>query len=121
MTRKLLSLRAPPAKGGPFQCVGIRCPLEGCLAARRREDERFLCDEAPPLPLADCDRAADCRCSYRHFSDRRHEPRRSADAGVPSIPRNQSVEQRHGNGRRLADSASDDPLDDTYYGFVEKQ
>ncbi len=121
MTRKLPSLRAPPAKGGPFQCVGIRWPFDCCEAARHLEGERFLCDEAPPLPLANCDRGADCNCSYRHFSDRRHEPRRSADAGVPSMARKPNVEQRHGNGRRSADSVSDDPLDDTYYGFVEKQ
>ena len=49
-----------------------------CEAVKAIANERFLSDDVPMLPLRDCD-AADCRCSYQRFSDRRTEARRASD------------------------------------------
>ena len=57
-------------EGGPFHAVSI-VPAEGCCSvADSIKVQRFLSDEAPSLPLADC-AAEDCRCKYIHHTDRR--------------------------------------------------
>ncbi len=59
----------------PTMCthaVSIEVGGRPCAAARALHDKRFLSDEAPPLPLKECD-AGECRCRYEHHSDRRKE------------------------------------------------
>jgi hypothetical protein len=51
-----------------------------CQAAQAIVGQRFLTDEAPMLPLKGCD-AAECKCSYRRFGDRRTDMRRASDVG----------------------------------------
>ncbi len=54
----------------PWRAVTIRTGDPACAAARRIEGERFLLNQAPPIPLTDCD-VEDCTCTYAHFEDRR--------------------------------------------------
>ncbi len=54
-----------------------------CKAIRAVAGVRFLSHEIPRLPLAGCD-AADCRCSYELFEDRRTRARRALEA-TPGI------------------------------------
>jgi len=57
-------------EGDPFHAVSIM-PAEGsCSAVNLIKIQRFLSEEAPGLPLADCG-AVDCRCKYIHHADRR--------------------------------------------------
>jgi hypothetical protein len=84
-----------------FHGVEIRTSEDCCHAAAAIEGQRFLSDEAPLLPLEDCDRRASCRCRYRHFADRRTEPRRESDLGLPLRPHPQ--DKRSGRGRRITD------------------
>lgn len=85
-----------------FHGIAIE-PCEGaCEAARALARERFLSEEAPRLPLDGCTRAQRCRCTYRHFSDRRTDVRREADLGLPH--RVLLHDQRDGRGRRVTDS-----------------
>jgi hypothetical protein len=57
-------------EGDPFHAVSV-VPAEGCCSAVNSiKFQRFLSDEAPGLPLADC-AAEDCRCRYIHHTDRR--------------------------------------------------
>ena len=66
--------RAGFADGGPFHAVSI-IPAEGCCSAVNSiKVQRFLSEEAPGLPLADC-AAEDCRCKYIHHADRRSDAR----------------------------------------------
>jgi len=56
--------------GDPFHAVSIQ-PAEGCCAAVEAiRVLRFLSEEAPGLPLAEC-AAPDCQCRYVHHADRR--------------------------------------------------
>ena len=84
-----------------FHGIEIEPGEDACTAARALAGTRFLSDEAPRLPLEHCTCASNCRCVYRHFSDRRTETRRECDEGLP--PRGVSNDQRDGLGRRVTD------------------
>lgn len=72
-----------------------------CSAAQAHLNERFLSEDAPRLPLDDCNDPSQCRCTYHHFDDRRTALRRESDMGMPV--RDQPVNQRAGVGRRITD------------------
>jgi hypothetical protein len=76
----------------------------GCAAVRALSGQRFLGEEAPRLPLADCDQP-ECSCSYRHHEDRRDETRRATDltGGFLSLSQVQREERRNSPGRRARD------------------
>ena len=128
VTRKLFSLRTsdrsatPERRSATFRAVEIRCAADGCPAAHEQRGKRFLCNEAPTLPLDRCDRTSRCQCHYRHFDDRRRGPRRSEEAGAPQPTQQRSVDERKSAGRRAEDqiAAADEAslLDDTYYNYV---
>jgi len=80
----------------PYHAVSIRPGLESCTVAQKRADERFLSAEAPPLPLARCDKNK-CTCRYQHHEDRRSGSRRASDYG-----HNASANQFSGRNRRVA-------------------
>lgn len=54
----------------PFRAVSVRIGSDSCGAARLLSDNRFLGNEAPGLPLAECD-VDQCQCRYEHHADRR--------------------------------------------------
>ncbi len=130
MTRRLPSLTSAPRRQDEasttarFRAVEVHAPSNACAAARNLDGERYLCAEAPLLPLTECDRAERCKCSYRHRQDRRSGQRRDNDVGLPPQRRLDTAEQRRNNGRRVSDGKpafeelDDDPLADTYYDFI---
>jgi len=60
-----------------FQAVGVIACSQGCSAVGQAKGVRFLARQAPRLPLPDCDRAANCRCRFEKFADRRTLVQRS--------------------------------------------
>jgi hypothetical protein len=56
--------------GDTFHAVSILPTQQGCPSAESIRAQRFLSEDAPGLPLADCS-AVDCRCKYIHYADRR--------------------------------------------------
>jgi hypothetical protein len=82
----------------------VRGDQAGCAAVRALSGQRFLGEEAPRLPLPDCDQP-ECRCSYRHHEDRRSETRRATDltGGFLSLSQVQREERRTSPGRRARD------------------
>ena len=103
--------RRPVGRGSPTRSVTARRlfhgvsimpePVNACDAAIAQSNVRYLADEAPMLPLAECTRRADCHCKYRHFDDRRTEARRESDVGLPV--KNHPNDARTGYGRRVTD------------------
>jgi hypothetical protein len=83
-----------------WHAVTIVAPSRACEAALACKGTRFLSSEAPRLPLKECN-AARCDCKYRHFSDRRGEPRRAEDSGAPG--KSVQKERREKRGRRASD------------------
>jgi hypothetical protein len=68
---------------------------------------RFLSKEAPRLPLECCPSPESCRCTYRHFPDRRGGGRRGTDRGEQISRRPAIGERRVGRGRRTSDHEDD--------------
>jgi hypothetical protein len=60
-----------PAKArASFHSVSISMDASPCHAIRKYEGKRLLSNEAPGLPLPDCDQS-NCSCRFEHFDDRR--------------------------------------------------
>lgn len=55
-----------------------------CKAVEALAGRRLLADEAPQLPMPDCDQPT-CKCRFHQYSDRRTDLRRDADAGIGSM------------------------------------
>lgn len=62
--------RSGYASNTPFHAVSIHADSQCCSAVRTVEARRFLSEDAPGLPLPQCDYAT-CRCKYEHHGDRR--------------------------------------------------
>jgi len=73
-----------------------------CQAVQAYAQTRYLCAEAPRLPVAGCD-AGTCDCRYRHFDDRRQGPRREEEENG-GARKTIGAERRAGRGRRATDS-----------------
>ena len=77
---------------------------DACDAARSLTSLRLLSSDVPLLPLKTCDRAATCKCVYRHFDDRRRKfPRREEHALNALMACTPGVERRVRRGRRESD------------------
>ena len=77
---------------------------DACAAVQALAGRRFLSDEVPKLPLEDCD-AAECRCTYRLYDDRRADVRRSSDLTYDIASQLHTNNNRNDNipGRRKSD------------------
>jgi len=53
-----------------FHSVSISMDASPCHAIRKYAGRRLLSNEAPILPLPDCDQS-NCSCRFEHFDDRR--------------------------------------------------
>lgn len=76
-----------------------------CQAAKDIRGQRFLAASAPFLPLQECD-AADCRCSYKRYNDRRTDSRRAGDIAFDIIGEHYASEEKRSQqpvGRRASD------------------
>jgi hypothetical protein len=87
----------------PYHAVSIVPGESSCGAARELRSRRFLSREAPPLPLASCT-SSTCRCSYRHFDDRRMMKGRRASDRIGQPAAWPGAERRNLGGRRQSDS-----------------
>jgi hypothetical protein len=83
-----------------YRAAEVIATAGACDAARSLKNGRLLSAEVPLLPLKGCDRAAACRCIYRHYHDRRQGPRR--EEALVFAARN-GAEQRRRHGRRESD------------------
>ena len=97
------------ARGGkgkqPWHSVVIVTRANACTGALAARNQRFLSKDAPQLPLKDCPQASTCKCVYKHFLDRRDEPRRGNEATGMRTAR-PKAERRVARGRRKPDRES---------------
>lgn len=75
-----------------------------CQAVLDIRNTRFLIKDVPMLPLRGCD-AAECRCSYKRYNDRRTDFRRTADVSFDIAGQFRTDENRSDDsaGRRRGD------------------
>jgi hypothetical protein len=102
---------------------------DACPAVMKIFGLRFLCKDAPTLPLVGCTGKV-CSCIFRHYDDRRAGLRRAEEEGIIQR-RYEGVEKRvEQRARRAEETFSEtveqekkqisDTQEDTYYDFIEK-
>ena len=79
-----------------------------CKAVEALAGRRLLADEAPQLPMPDCDQAT-CECRFHQYTDRRTDLRRDSDAGIGTMADMFVTENARADrpGRRSVDKDSD--------------
>lgn len=93
------------AKAHDFPSVSIQCGPSACQAVVDLSDHRFLANEAPKVPLPDCN-SASCSCKFVHHDIRREqdEDRRAPNSMRTALYENsENTERRQGGRRRLTD------------------
>lgn len=85
-----------------YHAVSIRPSLYACPAAWKMQDQSFLSNDAPTLPLAACDQET-CTCRYRHYDDRRDGEDRRNRLGRTGglLPHSGQDDCRTGRERRV--------------------
>ena len=58
---------------GDYRAVSIHHPASCCRSAAALDGKRFLSNNAPKLPLANCTSPGLCQCEYRTLTDRRED------------------------------------------------
>jgi hypothetical protein len=94
------------ATADDFPSVSIRYGRSACPAVTALAEKRFLANEAPSVPLEDCN-SANCTCKYVHHEIRREQgdDRRTPSSLQTSLYDNSGKpERRHGGRRRSSDA-----------------
>jgi hypothetical protein len=107
MAQKLMSPKPSRANASAgahrWRAVAIRSNGATCEAAQACRAARFLCSEAPRLPLAECTKADTCTCVYKHLPDRRAGSRRQEESGGIKRENKAGQERRKERDRRNSD------------------
>ncbi|MGI9342121.1 MAG: hypothetical protein ACR2QV_04685 [Gammaproteobacteria bacterium] len=117
-----------PADAGDFRAVSVSFDAaDACAAVRALESRRFLCADAPALPLPECT-ANTCDCRFERHADRRAGARRADETGVFESPFGGSEQRSPAHGRRAEDLGDEAPAPEpepekfdptsTYYDFI---
>lgn len=85
-----------------YRAVAIKFGAAGkqCRSAALLRGKRFLLEEAPPLPLLQCQHADLCECGYLHFDDRRVGERRDMRSKTTAVIEWDKSDRRSGKDRR---------------------
>jgi hypothetical protein len=86
-----------------WHAVSVVLHDTSCAAAALCRNTRFLASEAPFLPLRTCPHPEKCRCTYRHYEDRRNGARRTEDVSKALSSSKPSANRRKSPGRRARD------------------
>ncbi len=107
MAQKLMGSKPSRANASAgahrWRAVAIRSTGAICEAAQACRAARFLCSEAPRLPLAECSTADTCTCVYKHLPDRRAGARRQDEVGGIGRTNKAGQERRKERDRRKSD------------------
>lgn len=105
--RKAAAARGEAARirRNPYQSVSVIPGQSACEEVRKLADRRFLSNEAPLIPLAECG-GEKCSCKYVHHEDRRDrlsERRLPASLSTELYAQAERPERRMQTGRRSSD------------------
>ena len=90
-----------------WHAVAIKPKGQCCEAVQARRTARFLSNEAPRLPLAECSTSDTCTCVYKHHADRRAHPRRQDETDGLRRSGKVTQERRQTHDRRKTDEPTD--------------
>ena len=98
------------SQAGPdvrFHAVSIKFASTACDAAKALEDQRFLSNAAPRIPLPECT-VRECECRFIHYEDRRGEDdRKRPDRQSLSDDSGEDEKERRLRGERRSDGSED--------------
>jgi hypothetical protein len=98
--------RRVDASTSAFHAVSINMDASPCPAIREYEGRRLLSNEAPMLPLPDCDQRH-CNCRFEHYKDRRTGKNRRDDVvTIARISSGESIQERRSWRDRRASRAN---------------
>jgi hypothetical protein len=87
-----------------FPAVTIAMGTRHCPAVESLEDLRILATQAPTLPMPNCSMAAECRCRFKKYVDRREdEDGRRSKFGAERSAWYAGGQRRKSRGRRPQD------------------
>jgi len=81
-----------------YSAVSVKPGPDACTAVRTIAGEHYSPQEAPRLPLENCDQKRHCDCAYNRETERREGGRRRADDGLEDLVPPSS--ERRDNERR---------------------
>ena len=83
-----------------FRAVSIQICPHACAAAKKLRDKRFLSNQAPMLPLNDCN-VSDCKCKFVHHNDRRsYDDRRFTSVTMQNVFSDKEKREKTNSDRR---------------------
>jgi len=94
-----VNARKPPSN---WHAVAVVLHTSSCAAAALCRNKKYLAKDAPRLPMPSCESPDNCKCTFRHYLDRREGARRSNELGIVSVDQSKT-EQRMKKGRRIHD------------------
>ncbi len=90
-----------------FHAVSIEFASTACDAAKAMENQRFLSNAAPRIPLPECN-VSECECRFVHYEDRRGEDnRKKSDSQSLSDNTGEDENERRQRGDRRNDGSED--------------
>jgi hypothetical protein len=98
---------APVRAASHWHAVAIKPKGQSCEAVQACRAARFLSDDAPRLPLAECNTSDTCTCVYKHHADRRALPRRQDETDGLRRSGKVAQERRLTRDRRQTDKQGD--------------
>jgi len=105
--RKSMAADRKPVPSSEFHAVAIKFSDNACDAAKVLESKRFLSNEAPRLPLPEC-QLLKCNCRFVHFKDRRaRSNRRSPFRGAISVESGKYEQEKRTAKDRRAEPPDD--------------
>jgi hypothetical protein len=86
-----------------YPAVTLQMSSRRCAAVEALEGMRILATHAPALPMKNCSRAAECRCRFKKYVDRRDdEEGRRAKFGPELAAWYAGGQRRKSRGRRTS-------------------
>jgi hypothetical protein len=96
-SRTISSLEKRPST--KYQAISINPCSHACTAVHILKDLRYLCNEAPRLPINMCTNIEKCTCKYTHHEDRRIEEQEDRRYSNEIITNSFSLKERRRSTR----------------------
>ena len=106
--KSLAKAKTAAAPTSPYRATSIKYGGDACEAVKALGEQRFLLDEAPHVPLSNCD-SLKCNCRYVRHKDRRSDEgeRRAISGATGGVYSNAGNTERRDGAGKLGRRASD--------------
>ena len=99
LSKPLLAKTQEKAETSDYRCVVIKTGQQTCAKVRELAGKPILLNEAPLLPLTECD-VARCNCKFTRHEDRRMNDRRTFFGAAKEIMENHRENRKRTDRRK---------------------